>query len=541
VTDLDRGHWLAVAAVVAACSVYLPAISVADWVHDDHPAVVINDNVRWPPPVAQIFSTSYFGPSKAYAHMPLSRPLVTLSFCAEQALGLPVGARKGLQWLLYTLCALAALAVLDVVLRRFGWDPGEARLAAAAGAVLFALHPTHAGVVMSLAYRTEVLALLFTLLASWGLFSERISSRAGRVMAVSVPLALGLLCKESAVCALAPWALAGWLLRDRRTIEPLAAAVGVSLMFVTWRVVALGGIAIAEVPVFDNPLAHASAIERVVSAFSLVWLAASHLLVPVSLAPDYSFDALQLPAGWTLASAAGLIVAAATVAVGVGATKRAPLLSVALLFVAAFWAPVANLLFPIPVLFADRLLFAPSLAVCAVVAVGVVKAVRLRSSANGPVILAASAPAIILATLAVGGSFDWTDDQALYRRGVIAQPRSVKMQLNYGLNRLHANEPLAAVKHLEVARELAPRDHDVRAALLSAYAQTETCVDGRALVAGIMREKAAPRSVRMAMLKWALACREISLANELGRGLGLRRTGTTGAVKSPKSPVGDTR
>lgn len=527
--------------VVACCVVFLPAISASSWVHDDHPAVRNNANVKWPPPLRSILTTSYFGPGDAFAHMPLSRPLVTLTFCVEEGLGVPVRGRKSIQWLLYVATCLTLFGALCAVLSQLGYHGTAGIWGAAASSALFAVHPAHVGVAMSLAYRTEILALFWVLAGTWWWFRGGEGTAGKRTVGVTVALALGLLCKESAVCALAPWAVIAWSSRDRRLRAPLLGCVAVVIGFVVWRVAALGGMTVATIPPLDNPLAHVPADQRVISAFSLVSLAAEHLLFPWSLSPDYSFDALRLPSTWTTASVVGLVLSAAWLAGVALSWLRHRAIAVGLLWVGAFWAPASNLLFAIPVLFADRLLFAPSAAVCALAGCGAVLwADRYgRSLAVAAVPLAAVT--VVAVSLTVGASFDWTDDHALYRRGVVAQPRSVKMRLNYGLNRLHAKQPSRAINHLQAALKLAPDDHDVRASLLTAYAQTKSCDGARGLVDETLATKVAPRTVRLGLLQWALACQEIKLANELAAGLGLRKRAQRGDGKSRKTAPGGTR
>lgn len=523
------------------CTVYLPAVSTATWVHDDRPAVVNNVNVTWPPPLRQIFTTPYFGPGKEFSRQGLSRPLVTLTFCVEEALDLPPVGRKFCHWLYYVACTFAFWLALMTVLHRL-W-PGARGVVACStcAAVLFALHPTHVAVVMSIAYRTETLALLFTLVATWGLLCTTLADGWQRTLFVSTALAMGLLCKESALCVMAPWLVMALALRGRGLTAPMFGCAAVIAAFLAWRMQLVGGLTVASIPPLDNPLAHVPTIDRVISAFSLVWLAAAHLLAPVSLAPDYSFDALQLPAGWTGEAIGGAAVVVGVVALAIGNARRNPSTTIALTWIAAFWAPVANILFAVPVLFADRLLFAPSAAFCALVGAGLVQLSAKTSRPRAATLGSMSIVAAVAIALTVSASFDWTDDHTLYRRGVIAQPRSVKMRLNYGLNRLRAKQPSRAIKHLQAAHALAPHDHDVRAALLSGYADTSNCTGGGQLVSEILHEPATPKTVRVAMLKWALACQKIGLANELGRGLGLSRRTRKEPAQSPKSSAGDTR
>ena len=140
----------------------------ADYVHDDHPAVLDNANVIWPPPVTQIFRTSYFGPGESFAHMPLSRPLVTLSFAAEEALGWTSSrARHLVNTAIYALiCVLIGTLFGHFAMFWMGASTARGNVWWTLSAMIFCLHPIHASAVMSVAYRPELMALCFILLAS---------------------------------------------------------------------------------------------------------------------------------------------------------------------------------------------------------------------------------------------------------------------------------------------------------------------------------------------------------------------------------------
>jgi len=511
------GLYLAGIALVCA-AIYAPSIVGAEYVHDDHPAVVDNPLVTWPPDLGAIFTSSYFGPGKEFAHMPLSRPLVTIGFAAERAIGLEAVGQKFISLLRY----MVICVILAVVVTKTLGPHAQARRIGALTGLLFAVHPAHVGVVMSVAYRTEILALMMVLLATWALLEPRARKLAPLL------LLIGLLCKESAVCVLAPWATIAWLRRDRSIARMIGAALVVVAAFVAWRATMLGGVTIATIPYLDNPLARVAAGERIVGGLSLVALAAEHLVFPVDLAPDYSFDALRLPAGWSTSAIIGLaIIGAIGAAVAVGLRRRAAdapvanagFTGLAALWIAAFWSPVANILFAIPVLFADRLLFAPSAGFCALVAALLVKIPDRKvmfPAVVGLIVLGGGLGSHLVAA-------DWKTDKALYTRGVELEPRSVKMRLNLGLLQLREREPAQAVVTLEPGHRIAPPDHDVREALVTAYAESNRCAPGRPLVDRIVAENRAPRAVRVALLKYALACRDFKLANALGKSLGLKR------------------
>ena len=139
-------------------AVYGPPADRAEFVQDDAPAFLHHPAVTWPVDLRQIVRAPYFGDAD-HAYIQLSRPLVTLSFALEKALGLD--SSRARHWLDVLLYALACVWLTALVQRLATlWQlRGKLWLVAIAG-LWFALHPAHAEVVMQVAYRPELLALL---------------------------------------------------------------------------------------------------------------------------------------------------------------------------------------------------------------------------------------------------------------------------------------------------------------------------------------------------------------------------------------------
>ena len=74
---------------IVAVAVHLPAL-YAEAVLDDQAAVMENPLVQGDLDLNAIFTTNVFGDRAGYAHIPLSRPLTTLSFRITPPESLPV-------------------------------------------------------------------------------------------------------------------------------------------------------------------------------------------------------------------------------------------------------------------------------------------------------------------------------------------------------------------------------------------------------------------------------------------------------------------
>ena len=520
--------------VLAVYVVLLGGLALtADYVFDDNVAVLNNPLVRWPPPIGDILTGHFFGNGNAYAHMPLWRPLATLSYCIEAGLGLGPGARKLLSVLLHAGAAALLFGVLRALAERLGKGEDRSVLwTSGVAATLFVVHPTHASSVLCLAYRTELLAAVCLIGGTWALLSRR------AVWWTPVLFALGLMSKESAIVAVAPWAALALVLRDRRMRTPLLVSGLIAAAYLLFRRAIFGAITVSGTPFGDNPLAHVGAAERLPAAFSLVARGALQLVFPPSLSPDYSFDALGLPDGWGLLPVVGVAISVLA-AVGIGLGARAALkwkvatpdpryngaatvalAGVALVWMAAFWAPASNLLFPSTIVFADRLLVLSSAAACPLIAFGLDFAWRQAGYAKTLAVGPLSALLILFfAATTADYSRHWTTDRGVFTAGVAAQPRSVRMRLNLGLLELRQGHAKEAMPHLQAAVEVAPQDHDALAALLTAAAQTHTCAPIERTVNEVLGHGVAPRTVRVGLLRWAVACDKRQLAAEIAPGL----------------------
>ncbi len=301
----------------------------------------------------------------------LFRPLTTAAFTLQWKLwgGAPLGFHA-VNVIIHAVVSLGVLALLWIVLTPVG---------ALAGGIFFAIHPVHVEVVANVVGLSELLAglmvvsacLLYLEGAEW---SPRM--RSVRAVGLVALYLLGLGAKEIAVT------LPGLLLlfelfrpgklpdlRRRLSREaPVYFALGVALVaYLAWRGWVLGSIGGEQsAPVFFG----VTGGERVLTAVS-VWPEYVRLLVaPLALSVDYGPAVMVISRGVTPDVMAGaLVLMAAAVAVGLGLRRSAPLgLGVAWIAVAVL--PVSNVLFPVGVLLAERILYLPSIGAALVAGAG---------------------------------------------------------------------------------------------------------------------------------------------------------------------------
>jgi len=466
--------WAVVALVAFAAG--LPAL-VPGFIHDDHRIVEQNELIRNLWRVPEYFSKGYW--SVGDASVPsLYRPVTILSFALNYAVD---GARPfGYRLANLLLHVLVTLSVLALARRLLPSDGAPAPLdPSLVAALLFALHPIHTEVLGAVVGRAELLAAAGTLGCVLGFFAAGAAAARGRSSAPWYALSLGafvagFLSKENAVVA--PFlALASDLLLPRAGRRRpawgfhIAATVAMAACLAL-RVWVIGGLnPLAFVHRFDNPIAHAPFLQGRLTALGVLGRYALLLVWPWRLCNDYSFDAIPLARG--LLEPAPLLGLAVVLGAGwafASARRRAPVVAFALAWVALALAPVANLLFPIGTIMAERLLYLPSVGVC-LGAGWVIERLRLHLAGGAEPVaapgaarrLGAAGAAVVLVLLALGARSelrlrDWTDDYTIFRSALGAEPRSVRVLFNYGAESEVRGEDREAERVYRAALTLAP-------------------------------------------------------------------------------------
>lgn len=248
----------------------------------------------------------------------------------------------------------AATSVLVALLAR-RWAGERAALAAG---LLFAVHPVHVEAVANVVGRSELMAGLFAVLAVY------LALARGSLVGSTLALVGGLLSKENAavVPGLVVW---GWLVGlarpSRKQVLRFAAAwvlTGGAYLALRWWVVHPYAHLAAVAPVFVGQGPVAVRLTAVAALADVTRL----LVLPATLRVDYS------PAERTLVTSpldprcvAGVACVLVWGALLVWAWRRGRRLEAfGLGWVAIALSPVANLLFPIGVLVAERTLYLPS-------------------------------------------------------------------------------------------------------------------------------------------------------------------------------------
>ncbi len=438
--------------------------------YDDHMIVEENRLIRDLDQAAVIFDSPYWvsflsvgvGIDEAFG---LYRPLTILSFAIDYA-------AFGIDPFFFHLMNVVLHGIVSVLVWNLMGCPafGFRRNVALLIGILFALHPVHTEVVAGVVGRAEILSALFGLLC----LRFRLGASEGnpwRRWVFSV-FSLGffflaLLSKENAVAV--PLALlsievlrAGGVRRIRaRWIEHLLYYGAITgLFFVFWfllRYPVTGQVTTVQASLLDNVIPHLPFVAGILTSLGCLFRAFFLCFVPIGLSADYSYPQIEGPS-WQSLDLWGLLV----LGLGIfifrkhllrtgGASRRWILPGVGLFF--AFYFPVSNLVLRIGTVFAERLLYLPSLGACILVAGWFLAGTRPRSRT-----LRVGMMVLLLGAFAFGTALRngvWRDDATLYSSLVKTAPRSARSHFIYGQHLVReGGRRQEAVRELEKALSL---------------------------------------------------------------------------------------
>jgi hypothetical protein len=335
-------------AVVAACAmvVYVGALWNG-FVLDDRAIILQNPHMARPSGIGRVFLEPYWPPELGG---PLYRPLAVTTYVLDALVG-------GAPWFHFVNLLWHAAASVAVAALARRWAGTATALAAG---LVFAAHPVHVEAVANVVGRAELMVGLFSLLA---VYAGVVRQSVGWSTAAFV---LGLLCKENAVTipVIIAWAwLVGFGRPPRRTVALFVAAwalVGAAYAVVRWAALhryTFGILGVA--PVFWE----AGPIAVRLTAVATLADVARLLVFPLTLRADYS------PAERSLVTSPldgrfllGLLCLAIWgLLLGRAWRRGRRVEAFGLGWIGIAYLPVANLLFPVGVLVAERTLYSPSI------------------------------------------------------------------------------------------------------------------------------------------------------------------------------------
>lgn len=386
---------------------------------DDTPAYVEQPVVAGQAPWWRALTTDIWAERPGFPHKTLWRPLTTLSWRLDHALG------GGAPWAPHAVnLALFLGLVLLVTLglrRRLG------PLAAGAAGLFLAAHPVFSEAVVSVVGRGE---LLVALLGLGGLLAARARPRLALAL-----LGLGLFAKESGAAPLVA-AVALALTMGGRRWRWAAWAAALAAAWAAAHALAVGWG--APIPATDNPLGAAGLWERVPHGLAVLGRYLSWWLVPQPLAADYGLGVTLTGGGYTALGVAGVLTLLA--ALWLGARRRWRVLGLGAALAGASLALLSGIFAPMPTGPSGRLALLPSLGLLLTVAAALDRAPLRRLTLPALALWGlAGAPATRTMVDA------WRGQRSLFERSVALAPGSVRARINLAGTWLDEDPQRAAV------------------------------------------------------------------------------------------------
>ena len=333
-------------------------------------------------------------------------------------------------------------------------------------ALLFAVHPIHTEAVTGVVGRAEILAAIFFLgaLCLYIRSSENQRSGPGSYLYLLGSLFLyffALLSKENTIVYIGALAVIAVFLESRRegsssavtqrilvrksfsnrkTILAITGSIVITLAYLAIRWNVLGKYAFrSDISVLDNPMVLAGLYERIVTAAVLFFKYLTLMAFPVHLSADYS--AFQIPLSTFPPSGIDMIAGSVSIIflfLLVFTYLRAKRFFLPFALFAVTYIIPSNLFITIGTIFAERLMYLPSIGLCLLAGVFVQFLLeKIRGHGNKKWVISVTYSAVGLIVISFSArSFvrngDWKDNMTLFTRAVAVSPKSARAHGNLG-------------------------------------------------------------------------------------------------------------
>ncbi|MFW6280158.1 MAG: tetratricopeptide repeat protein [Planctomycetota bacterium] len=411
-------HVICILLAAGAVLLYINTLP-AGFVSDDRELIEENERVRSLGQIPAYFVEPFSQKGLAGGSSAYYRPVVSATFTMDYALyGRQPWGYHLTNILLYALCVV----LVYLLFRRF--LPG--RWGAAGGAVIFLAHPLHTETVSWISGRTDLLALVFMLVAVHSFLHAR---RRGRSLMWFPILAgcagLAMLSKEVALVLLPLWGMyeLTWGRTDREA-SPRARRVAVggtlglaTIGYILARWLIVGGVEAASgQPIFDAwTLSGLATVARCVLEY------ARKLLFPLHLSFAFEIDPFtgMSTAAWLMIGGGFIMLC-----ISIGAVVWRPAYGFWTWWIWLGLVPALNLV-PINEMVAERFLFVPSVGYAALIGMLIGMLPGRKTSFNG---WRAAGAVFILMVGAMGAQTvirneEWRTERSLYLSALRASPQ----------------------------------------------------------------------------------------------------------------------
>ena len=307
-------------------------------------------------------------------------------------------------------------------------------------ALIFLVLPIHTEVVANITGRSELLALLFSLLALIEVTKEK-----SNFWLVGLYSFLAIGSKESAI-ALLP--LIFMLKKDFKIIS--ASGIGVAFyLFIRFFVLGINHFVGVETSEIDNPLMYVNASERIATALQVLWMYFSKTLIPLGLCSDYSYNQIEVAKNlFNIKTILGGTIFIGAVISFFAFIRKHPAISLSSAVFLASFLPISNIFFATGTIAGERLFFFPSLGIAIILA--------YLFSKRKSLIYIALCLIVIFSVFALQRQSVWLTEEKLFTNAAECAPKSVSAHSNFGTVYYFKGEYKKAQEILEYSRSIKP-------------------------------------------------------------------------------------
>jgi tetratricopeptide (TPR) repeat protein len=374
----------------------------------------------------------------------LYRPLSLIMFAIEWQL-FPDSPSIGhiISILLY---ALTGIVLFNLLLRLFKNNMAVSFITT----LLFMAHPAHTEVVANIKSRDEILSFLLSIGSIHWLLDYLETKKITKLFLSGALFFLALMAKESALTLLAIVPVLLYVFKDVpwkkgiTLITPLALA---SFVYIMIRASVLHGVIdTKKVALLDNVLASApDFITRFSTAMYVLGRYLLLLVFPDHFSMDYSYSEITLMKISDYKFIISFVIYLGLLIYAINKISKKDIIAFSILYYLISMSIVSNIFVVIGTVMADRLVYAPSLAICIVLAVLVTRIFKGGGETSAVTNLNAFfrqhlKPFMIAAAVLLLYSFKtlsrekvWENDMELYKSGVEDSPNSSRCQYLLGI------------------------------------------------------------------------------------------------------------
>ncbi len=427
----EMSRWIPWALFGLAVGVY----AITWWggfAYDDFGIIVQDERIHSPEQWHELWTHSYWDRPRGH-NLSNWRPLASTTYALNWSVAGDV------PWSYHLINTLlhgaVTLALFSLTLEILG-VLGPALIAAS----LFAVHPLHAEAVANVVGRAELMAALFALLA-WQ------AHRHGQPLRAALFFGLGVFSKESVLPIVGVMVLDDLLGRPgspvppRRGSRPWLGLAGVIALYFPARWAVLGSLGgnrgILPLAVLNPLIADGlPSLARLATATKMLGFQWWLFIWPRHLSADYSWPQIPYSSNFLDPPAAiSLLLLVGLAVIAVRAWRRRPTvtLAIGLWFITVFLT--SNLVITVGVLFAERLMYLPSVGMCLLVGV-IVASIPSTVRARRALVVVSAVSLIALGARTVRRSWDWRDTLHLWEHDVRVVPNACQAWACLGVENL---------------------------------------------------------------------------------------------------------